>query len=94
MRDRAKIFVDRYLIVIIFCVDKFLRVPFWLRIAWIYFFEIIHTCGFINANEWIFDMERPQKREKTNEIDTFQLRKVKIVNQKKIMRGFIFTNLT
>ena len=27
--------------------------------------------GFINANEWIFDMERPQKREKTNEIDTF-----------------------
>ena len=38
--------------------------------------------GFIFANEWIFDMERPQKREKTNEIDTFQLRKVKIVNQK------------
>ena len=26
--------------------------------------------GFINGNGWIFNIERPQKREKTNKMDT------------------------
>ena len=49
--------------------DKFLRVPFWLRFAWYifansYFCE--KMCGFINANEWIFFNVRFHKQEKTN----------------------------
>ena len=54
--------------------EKFLRVPFWLGFCG-FISANSYLCkkmrGFIFANEWIFDMERPQKQEKTNEIDTF-----------------------
>ena len=38
--------------------------------------------GFIFANALMFDVEKAQKRGKTNKIDTFQFGDVKIVNEK------------